>query len=75
MNFSNRDLLMALYCSITILGLLLLGFAWYVWRQSETAAEPFSYWVAAIVLFVVGIVMIIFGVETYIERDDPDVWL
>jgi uncharacterized membrane protein len=75
MHFSNRDLLMTLYCFITIVGIILLVFAWYVWQQSETAQEPFSYWIAAIVLFIVGIVLIMFGIETYIERDDPDVWL
>ncbi len=75
MNFSNRDLLMTLYCGITILGVVLLVFAWYVWKQSEIAAEPLSYWIASVVLFIVGIALIMFGIETYIERDDPDVWL
>jgi len=75
MNFSNRDLLTALYCFIAILGLILIGFAWYVWAQSEAAQEPFSYWVTAIVLLIVGIVLVMFGIETYIVRDDPDVWL
>jgi uncharacterized membrane protein len=74
-NFSNRDVLTVFYCFITILGLILLGFSWYVWRQSLTAAEPVSYCLAAIVLLIMGIALIMFGIETYIFRDDPDVWL
>lgn len=74
MNFSNRDLLTVFYCFITILGLILLVFSWYIWKQSQTAVEPVSYWLAAIVLLIMGIVLIMFGIETYIFRDDPDVW-
>ncbi len=53
----------------------MIGFSWYVWKQSKTAVEPVSYWAAAIVLLIMGIVLIMFGIETYLFRDDPDVWL
>ncbi len=74
MNFSNRDILTIFYCAIAISGLILLAFAWYIWKQSETAAEPISYWLAAIVLAIVGVVLIMFAIETFLFRDDPDVW-
>ena len=74
MNFSNRDILTVFYSFITILGLILLAFSWYLWKQSQAAAEPVSFWLAAIILLVMGIVLIMFGIETYIFRDDPDVW-
>ncbi len=74
MNFSYRDVLMVLYCGIAILGVVFLGFSWYCWKLSIMAEEPVSYWIASIVLLIVGIALIMFGLETYIFRDDPDVW-
>lgn len=69
-----RDLLTVFYGFITILGVILLGFSWYCWSQSLTATAPISYWLAAGILFIMGIVLIMFGIETYLFRDDPDVW-
>jgi hypothetical protein len=59
---------------MTILGLILIGFSWSIWNQSKTAAEPLSYWLAAIVFLIIGIGLILFGIETYWFRDDPDIW-
>ena len=74
MNFSKHDVLLALYCFISFLGVVLIGFAWYCWRQAQTAEEPISFWLAAIILLIVGAALILFGLETYVFRDDPDVW-
>lgn len=63
-----------LYALETFTGLVFLFFSWVLIQCAHNAQEPISYLVSALVLFVVGLLCILFGVEAYFFRDDPDVW-
>ena len=73
MNFSVTDIKTILFAGQVLSGIVLMGIGWFVWQQANRAQEPISYWLTAIILAVVGIVLIIFGAETYLRHDDPDV--
>lgn len=74
MRFSYHDLKMALYCSMTVLGAVLIAFAAYIFRRGQADLDPFAYTLPAIILAIVGFFCLLFGVETFILRDDSDIW-
>jgi len=74
MNFSLEDLKEALYISETIFGLFLLVLAFFVLKSALASCESLYYLIPALGIFLAGIACLVFGIGTYIVRDDPDVW-
>jgi hypothetical protein len=72
MYLSTRDLKTLVYGAETIFGILifLLG----VRCLFLFGADPLGNGISGLVLLLVGIGLIIFGVETYLLRDDPDIF-
>ncbi len=74
MRLSYHDLKVALYCSMTVLGAVLMAFAAYMFRRGQSDLDPFTYTLPAIILAMVGFFCLVFGIETYLLRDDPEIW-
>ncbi len=72
--FSYPKLKLMVYVAETVLGIVLLGISWYSFQQSVYSVNPFVIIVPAIILLAVGCLCILFGVETYFLKDDPDIW-
>ena len=74
MNFRYQDLKVAIYILQTLLGFVLLSASVTLFSTTAAAVDPLCYIIPAIVLTVVGVGCVFFGVETYLLRDDPDIW-
>jgi len=72
--FSYRNLKEALYVMHVLLGVSLIIAAVVLFNTTASATEPICYTLPAIVLVIVGVGCVFFGVETYLLRDDPDIW-
>jgi hypothetical protein len=72
-NFSYHDYKEALYVLQTLFGFLFVFMAFLLNTTAPAGLEVFHI-VPAIILVIVGIGCIFFGVETYLLRDDPDIW-
>ena len=73
-HFSYQDIKGTLYAVQTLVGLLLLTAALYLFHLMPTSFEPISYAIPGVILLVVGGGCTFFGIETYLLRDDPDIW-
>ena len=73
MNFSTIDIKTLLFFGQILAGIILVGIAWFVWQQENSTLDPISNWLTAVILVIVGITQVIFGAETYLRHDDPDV--
>lgn len=71
---SYRDLKTILYCLGTICGVAMLLLSCHLFRIADAAPDPASYLISAMVLLVVGLITILFGLDTFLLRDDPDIW-
>jgi len=74
MDLSYLETKTLVYWSQTLLGGLMVAVAVYLSGLASADADPFVYLIPAAILFVVGIFCLIFGVETYMLRDDSDIW-
>lgn len=74
MNFSYHDFKEALYVLQTVLGLFFVCIGVLLLNTTATASHEIFHVVPALILVIVGTVCVFFGVETYLLRDDPDVW-
>lgn len=72
--FSYRNLKEALYVMHVLLGVSLIIAAVVLFNTTASATEPICYILPGIVLVIVGVGCVFFGVETYLLRDDPDIW-
>ncbi len=68
------ELKQLVYIGLTGLGFLLLLAGVYQYNLAGVAAEPITHIITAVILFGVGTLCVFFGFETYILRDDPDIW-
>jgi len=73
MLITTHDLKEALYIVQTILGFLCVGLALFV-LQSCGQTDSISSIISGLILLFVGIFAIFFGLETYLLRDDADIW-
>lgn len=64
-----------IYIAETLLGVLLLLTSAWQYKLAAAVVQPASHVISAIILFVVGVICIFFGVETFLLRDDPEIWL
>jgi len=63
-----------LYFAITFLGIIFLLAGIYQYLQALWATVPITHMVTSFILCVMGIICVMFGIETYMLRDDPDIW-
>lgn len=68
------DLKKLLYFGQTTLGVLLLIAAWFLFQQARVADNQFVYIIPGVIVALTGSACLIFGIDTYILRDDPDIW-
>jgi hypothetical protein len=74
MHFSIHDIKAALYVLQTLIGIFLLGLSICLFQTAGSQLEPISQLVCAVVIFAVGACSTFFGIETFLLRDDPDIW-
>jgi uncharacterized membrane protein len=72
--FSYHEIKKVLYIFQSLLGVILFIIGLYSFQQTTISDNPISHVVTGIVLLVVGFILVFFGVETYLIRDDQDVW-
>lgn len=72
--FSYKNLKLMIYAGETMLGFILATISIYMWQLSSNCSDPFTFIIPAIIILLVGLICILFGVETYFLRDDPDIW-
>jgi hypothetical protein len=72
MYLSTRDLKTVVYGAQAIFGILifLLGVRYLL----LIGTDPLGNGISGLILLFVGIVLVIFGVEAYLLRDDPDIF-
>jgi len=63
-----------IYAGQTVLGIILVLVSFYQLYLSASASAPLLNLLTALILAVVGGGCIFFGIETYLLRDDPDIW-
>jgi predicted phage tail protein len=74
MNFSYHEMKEALYILQSVLGVLLIIISITLFNTGGGVLHPICNVVPAVVLMVIGSSCVFFGVETYLLRDDPDIW-
>jgi len=71
---SYRNLKEAVYIMLVLLGVMLIIAAVVLFNTTSFATEPICYILPGTIVMIVGIICVFFGVETYLLRDDPDIW-
>lgn len=71
---SYHDLKKFLYIGLTAMGILLLGASWHCINIARTTLDSPSQEITAVILLAVGSACILFGFESYLLREDPDIW-
>jgi len=74
MNISTHDLKEALYIVQTILGFLCVGLALFMLQSSGGLIDSICSIISGLILLCVGIFALFFGLETFLLRDDADIW-
>lgn len=74
MIITTHDLKEALYIVQTILGFLAIGLSLIVLQSCGNQTEPICSIISGVILFAVGVFAIFFGLETYLLKDDADIW-
>ena len=70
---SYQDLKKVLYILQTILGIAMVILSNRLWIAATTNGDPVNE-IAALGLFVAGLMCTVFGIMTYLLRQDPDIW-
>lgn len=73
-NFSYQDVKKALYLVQTLLGINLIIVSTYLLTTTNAAIHQICQIVPAVISMIAGIACVFFGIETYMLRDDPDIW-
>lgn len=74
MYLSYQDIKGTLYVVLTAVGVLFLLAAFYFFQLMPASVDPLTYGIPGVILLVVGGASTFFGIETYLLRDDPDIW-
>lgn len=74
MFLSYHELKELIYIGETALGAVFIAASMYQLHISAAAMNPISHVLTALILLVVGVGCVFFGVETYLLREDPDIW-
>lgn len=74
MFLSYHELKELIYIGEAALGVVFIGASMYQLHISAAAMNPISHIATALILLVVGVGCVFFGVETYLLREDPDIW-
>ena len=72
--FSYHDLKIAMFCMEAGCGAIFVIIALLLLCSCSSLPDSTSMTMAAMVLFSVGIVCLLFGFEAYHLRDDPEIW-
>lgn len=74
MKLSIHDLKEAMYIAQTMFGFMLLAIGVYMLQSSGTATDFATSLITGVILSIVGIGSLFFGLETYILKDEEDIW-
>jgi hypothetical protein len=74
MNFSLLELKESLYVIETLFGVFLLVLAYSTLRMAFNTCDCLYYLIPGLALLVVSGACIMFGIEAFILRDDPEIW-
>lgn len=74
MKISMHDLKEAMYIVQTMFGFILLALGIYVLQTSRSSEDFATSLIMGSILAVVGVGTLFFGLETYILKDDEDIW-
>ncbi len=74
MHFGFQHLKKIIILFLPLFGLFVIVISTMWMNRVDTAVEPLTYLVPAVILFIVGLGCVFFGLETYLLRDDPDIW-
>jgi hypothetical protein len=74
MNFSLHNLKESIYIFQGFFGIVLLMLAYTTLRLASNASDGLFYVIPGIVLLGTGVVCLLFAVEPFLLRDDPDIW-
>ncbi|HEY9714559.1 MAG TPA: hypothetical protein V6C72_13920 [Chroococcales cyanobacterium] len=72
--FSYHDLKMAMFCMEAGCGAIFVVIALVMLWSGSALPDCTSNTMAAMILFCVGIICLMFGFEAYHLRDDPEIW-
>lgn len=71
---SYPELKKILYIGQTVLGFLFLSLAWYQFQFSFNNPDSALNFITALILVTAGFLCVLFGLDAYLLRDEPDVW-
>ena len=74
MYFDMHDVKFAMYWMLGIMGVIMLCLALYEQNAAEVSADPVSYTISIAVLGLVGCGMLFFCLETFLLRNEDDIW-
>lgn len=74
MNLSYPDLKLVLYTFLVAMGLAFLWAAFHFFMLFPVDPDPIGCLSAALAFLLTGSLCLIFGLDTWILHDDPDVW-
>ncbi len=72
MLITYSDLKKALYLLQTIVGFILIAAAIFLF-DSPVVVESVTHFISGAIVFVSGVTCVIFGIESILLRDDPDI--
>jgi len=74
MKFSHEDIKLFIYGGSGLGGVFMLILAAILYFRSRYSDNPIEYALPCVILFVSGLVCLLFAVETFIFRDERDSW-
>ena len=63
-----------IYLALGIGGIGLLVISWYFANINEASSDPLGYVIPSALLFFAGTASLLFCLESFYLRDDPDIW-
>ncbi len=72
--FSCRTLKKLLYVFETVFGLLVCIFAVHMVKTAEPSVSSIVYELPGAIMFLAGLGCILLGVDTFMLREDPEIW-
>lgn len=72
--FTYREMKLAIYCFEVAMGAFLIVVGIIIMKDAATAPAPIVYMIPSMASIFVGLFLLLFGFDTYLLRDDPDIW-
>jgi hypothetical protein len=74
MRISMHDLKEAMYIVQTMFGFILLALGIHTLQMGKSSGDFATALITGVVLAIVGVGCLFFGLETYILKDEEDIW-